>query len=253
MNTKTIAIAIAAVAAWGTPAHADTVAGWDFSQYLSDGVPSVDGTTLTSELDANYSSFAPTFNAGAESAAFGKLTINGSALPTAGSLQSNLDGPADEIGENSFDSLTILAFEGQPFQELMSITAIGSATLTFETDLSGASATGRDWRVSFGGKTFDDPSCSPSCSASVSVEFSSDGSSYTSFGSVQLDSSDTQFSVALSAAESATGVVRLGLDSANGQPILDNVAVIATVPEPGATLALLSGSALLVILRRRRG
>lgn len=256
MKTQIRAIAsmIAATAAFSVAAQADTIAGWDFSQYFSDGLLTIDGSTFTTSLDANYSSLDPTFNAGAESAAFGTMSISGAVVPTAGSLESNLDGPADETGENSFDSLTILEFEGQLFQELMSLTAVGSADLVFVADLTSVNDTANLWSVSFGGKTFSDSSCAPNCTSTVSVEFSTDGSSYTSFGSVLLGANDQAFNVALDTAAAATGYVRLGLQSASGQPIIDNVAIQATpLPEPAATVGVLAGAVCLAALKRLRG
>jgi len=58
-------------------ARAVMIAGWDFSQYAIDGFITVDGENLTDTLPANYSSLDPTFGAGAESAAFGRLYLNG--------------------------------------------------------------------------------------------------------------------------------------------------------------------------------
>ena len=73
-----------AVAAFvSAPAQATMVAGWDFSQYLSDSQLSVDGATYTDTLSANYSNLDPTFGAGAESAAFGTMYIDGSFGSTA--------------------------------------------------------------------------------------------------------------------------------------------------------------------------
>jgi len=256
MKARRFAIATLSVvsALLAISAQAETVAGWDFSQYFTDGIPSIDGSNITSALDANYSSLDPTGNAGAESAAFGTMNLTGTILPTAGSLESNRKAPADEVAMNSFDAHGVLQFEGQLFQELMAMTAVGSGSLVFETDLTPASQTGTGWSVSFAGKTFDESSCTPDCTSMVSVEFSEDGSGYTSFGSVMLDSTDTAFEVALANVTSSTGFVRLGLDSTNGQPIIDNVAVKVTqLPEPGATVALLAGSLFLAAVRRRRG
>jgi len=255
MKSRRIAIA------WGTivsvalalPAGASTVAGWDFSQYYTDGIPSIDGSSTTSTLSANYSSFDPTFNAGDESAAFGTLTTTGSVVPTAGSLDSNLSGAADAIGENGFDAHTALAFEGQMFQEFMALTTKGSGTLIFATDLSSIGQSGTDWSVSFGGKTFDDSSCTPSCTSTVTVEYSPDGSSYSSFGSAVLDTTDQKFEFTLGAAPSVEGFVRLGLTSTSGQPIIDNVAIkVIPAPEPSTALGLLAGSMSLAIARRWR-
>jgi hypothetical protein len=142
------------------------------------------------------------------------------------------------------------------------MTASNNVSVVFEADL-GAGNSGSGWGVSFGGKTLsgvgDDGgplSCDPvgasECTTNVSVEFSTNGSSYSSFGSVQLTAEDTRFDVPLAATSSQTGYVRLGLAPGAGaaQPLIDNVAI--TLPEPGSTLALLAGVLSLLALPRRR-
>ena len=59
------------------PASATLIAGWDFSQYFSDSILSTDGISDTGTLASNYSNLDPTFSAGAESAAFGRMYIDG--------------------------------------------------------------------------------------------------------------------------------------------------------------------------------
>jgi hypothetical protein len=44
--------------------------------------------------------------------------------------------------------------------------------------------------------------------------------------------------------------VRLGLDPANGQPVVDNVAVF--LPEPGLASSLVAGVLAIAVLERRR-
>ncbi len=242
-------------------AGADAVAGWDFSQYFSDSVLSTDGTTYTAVLPANYSSLDTTHNAGAESASFGTAWFDGSNgstpvaagsgsevfIPTAGSLRSNIDGSASVIGTNSFDAHSVLRAEGQTFTERLAMTAPGAVSVVFGADLSSTPQGANNWQLSFGGKTI-------SGTSTVQVEFSTDGSSYTSFGSVGLDESDTGYTVALDNVTSDTAFVRLSLDPSLGQPIIDNVAIHATpVPEPGAVAMLLAGVAALWVLPRRAG
>jgi hypothetical protein len=234
------------------------VAGWDFSQYLGAGLLSIDGATFTDQLAANYSDLDPTFGAGLESAAFGTMHVDGTFgstnvdeasagaqfVPTSDSLVSNLDAPAF----NSFDSFTILLDEeSQVFANPLSMIASGPVDVVFEADLTSAGQTGSNWRVSFGGRTF-------SGTSNVAIGFSSDGSSYGSFGSVQLTENDTAFDVDLGAAASQAGFVRFSFDPVGeALPIIDNVAI--HVPEPGggilavtAWLAVQGVSAL-----RRRG
>ena len=69
------AIGISVLSAGG--ANATMVAGWDFSQYLAPGALTIDGANGTNVLSANYSNLDPTSGAGAESAAFGTMYMNG--------------------------------------------------------------------------------------------------------------------------------------------------------------------------------
>ncbi|MCG8589592.1 MAG: PEP-CTERM sorting domain-containing protein [Proteobacteria bacterium] len=250
---KLLIASVAALAVSAGSAQADMIAGWDFSQYLGAGALSTDGATLSTSLDANYSDFDPTFGAGAESAAFGTMYLDGQfgssavsnqVAPTNGSLASNLTAP----GGQPFDSLTVLTDEGQTFANLLALTVNQPFNIVFEADLTSAALLGTDWGISFGGRTF-------SGSASVGIEFSTDGVSYSSFGSVDLSTSDTPFSVALGSDVSSNGYVRLLFDGAGGQPIIDNVAITATtspIPEPGTAALLLIGLAGLARSSRRR-
>jgi hypothetical protein len=256
-------IASLAASAVAGSAQATMIAGWDFSQYFGDGLLSVDGATFTDTLDANYSDLDPTNNAGAESAAFGTLYLNGqfgsTAVPVGsgteqilpadlpGSLVSNLNAPLGGAGQ-PFDSLTILASEGQPFTNTLAMIANAALSIVFEADLTSVAPFGTDWSISFGGKT-------SSGGSSVGVEFSTDGVAYSPFGAVNLTTTDTLFSVNLGAAGTDRAFVRLSFNPAgNQQPIIDNVAVNATlVPEPTTALLCSLGLIGLAISGRRRG
>jgi hypothetical protein len=107
------------------------------------------------------------------------------------------------------------------------------------------------WSVSFAGKTFPGSGPSP-----VNVTFSTDGSSFSNAGSVNLTETDQRFRLELSSAASPPSeqvYVRLNLNPAAAQPIIDNVTVDAIyVPEPGQLLQLASGALGLLALVRRR-
>jgi len=273
-------------------AGAETVAGWDFSQYRGDGSLA----PFTDTLPANYSDLDPTLNAGAEAAAVGTLYFDGSFgssstttdfLPTAGTqncgrrpvggsggpegcavpnvdgpVRSNRNEPWSDPGDVSFDAHSVLRAEGQAFQSLLAMQAVGGVDVVFEADLSPESA--ESWEVSFGGRVVSgggddggplgcDAAGASECSSTVTVEFSDDGTSYTSIASVVLTAEDTRYSVPLAAGQSPTGYVRLGFNpSGSALPIIDNVAIMATpVPEPGMVLMLLAGMLGLTVLPRR--
>jgi hypothetical protein len=252
---------LAAAALLAAPAQALVVAGWDFSQYLGDSFLSIDGATGTSTLSANYSNLDPTFNAGAESANFGTMFIDGQYgstsvdpfnqpefVPSAalGSLASNLTAPVQAPGDNEFDSHTILQFEGQLFANFQTMTALAPATVVFQADLGVVPQFGEAWQLTFGGATFSGTSV-------LGIEYSLDGTAFTALPSVLLDVNDKPFSVDLFAGGSDTMFVRLSFTNANGQPVIDNLALEATiVPEPGTLLLVGSGLAGLVGFGRRR-
>jgi hypothetical protein len=267
--------------------QAVTVAGWDFSQWQSAGVLSTDGTTSTSSLPANYSAYDLTFNAGAGAAAFGTLHFDGSFGSTSvgqgtpigttafgptsgspqgtGSLQANRSGPTqDFVGTLpylsgkapgvEFDHFPVLKSEGQTFQNPLSMTARSAVDVVFEADTSSLTNPGEGgvgWSVSFAGKTFPGSGPSP-----VNVTFSTDGSIFSNVGSVDLTQTEQTFRIPLSSAASPPSeqvYVRLNLNPAAAQPIIDNVTVDAIyVPEPGQLLQLASGALGLLTLVRRR-
>ena len=255
------------------------IAGWDFSQYYVDGSLINDLSYLpTDTLDANYSDFDPTYGAGAESAAYGTLYMNGlhgstdvdetaypaafaptQGGPTGGSLASNLSAPQNgvPVSDVPFDTFSILALEGQDFRNLMAMTAGSALYVVFEADLTPEGLTAYSWRISFGAQTFSGNE------TEVTVEFSTDGIDYTSFGSVIVDANDTPYTVNLASGFANRGFVRLGFDPSSetgGQPIIDNVAITATLPEsqpvPSISLgglALLAGLMLGIAACARRG
>jgi hypothetical protein len=164
-----------------------------------------------------------------------------------------VDGPvrsnrseAFDLGKPSFDAFSILLEEGQTYAHRYGMTATANTDIVFRT---AANFTGgaNNWRVSFGGRMLT------GTNGTVNVDFSSNGTSFTNFGSVNLTEDDTRYSVALNPAAFPTGFVRLSLSGSDGQPVIDNVAVEATpIPEPAAQALLLSGVACLLGLARLR-
>jgi hypothetical protein len=250
----------------GSGANATMIAGWDFSQYFDVGALSTDGGTFTATLDANYADapLDPTFGAGAESAAFGTMYMDGAngstdvtpllgsglepfqpTASTGGSLVSNLTEP----GGVDFDSHTILIAEGQLFANSLAMIASAAVSVVFGADLTSVPLIGSNWSLSFGARTFQGNS-------NLVVEFSTDGVTYAPAGpAVALNSIDTRYVVNLGAATSDNAYVRLTFNpSGANQPILDNVAIHAdlAVPEPSTALLGSLGLVGLLFAGRRR-
>jgi hypothetical protein len=268
MRTRTLIASIASMVvclAGSAQAASETIAGWDFSQYMGDGSFVKDLSLVPSNtLDANYSNRAAAPGAGPPAAAFGTAYFDGSngstsvnpsavspaLVPTAalrnGSLHSNLRAPGAK-GYADFDSRTAVKGAGQPLFNRLSMTAPAAVDAVFKADLGAPPPPSHHWALSLGGRTFDG-------SSSLDVEFSSDGISYSPMTAFNLTATDTLFTFPMAAAVTDKAYVRLSLDPSGGQPIIDNVAVIL-LPEPGAPLqaaSALLGLALCHRIRRRR-
>ncbi|MCA9511388.1 MAG: PEP-CTERM sorting domain-containing protein [Myxococcota bacterium] len=260
MKAKIFLATIASLTLAGS-AQATLIAGWDFSQYAAGGFLSTNGINAVATLDANYSDLDPTFNAGAESAAYGTMYMDGTYgstdvtplldtfaetfQPFDGSLSSGLTTPFPI----PFDSHTVLASEGQTFQNFLSLAPnFGEqGSVVFEAALG--SLLGDTWSLSFGGLAFGGTGASQAL-----VEVAFDGGAYSSVGNANLTGVDTLFSFNLGATAANSVQVRLSLDSTSTISMIDNVAISAgnVVPEPGTGLLVTSGLLGLAAMGRRR-
>ena len=197
MRTKWqfLVASMAALAIAGS-AQAEMIAGWDFSQYASDGSLDTDGDFVgEGTLSANYSTVIGGDNAGAAANPYGTMYINGQKgssttdyefgfpaefAASAGDLVNNKTRPVLAGGISQFE--TCSASDGQAFCLPLKMRAIASVNVVFEATLAPDGLLGEDWMLSFGGRT-------ESTSQNVSVEFSTDATNWTSFGSLLLTSS----------------------------------------------------------------
>jgi hypothetical protein len=262
LKSLAIATAVALSAGFAGTSQAAMVAGWDFSQYAGPGALTIDGAEGADTLGANYSDFDPT-GLGPDSGAFGTMYINGlygstlvdpfgsapAFLPTDINLASNVTAPGGPISFNQNDNQIS---EGAIFANELGMVNQAAVQVVFGANLLGAPGQGSDWSLSFGGRT-------EAGVAAVQIEFSTDGSAWFSFGSVNLTAVDTPFEVALGTAATDTAFIRLTFAAPSasvGRAVIDNLAVNATVvPVPEPTAALLCavglGMALLSGARRR--
>lgn len=264
INWMRIAAIVSLSASLAGTAAADLIAGWDFSQYRVDG--SLDaGAGPVDTLPANYSSLDATFGAGGtgpgNSGAFGTLYMDGSNGSTdvtenapspgpevvahANNVTANRLAPLDFSSSggpvNVFDAFNVLLASGQTHQSRVGLTALTPADLVFEADQGAAVQT--TWAVSFAAYALD-----VTGTVSVDVEVATDCSSYSFVDSVLLTEAQQAYSLPLAALVDDAVCVRLRLDTANGQPVIDNVAV----PEPGLAAMLVAGVLALAGLERRR-
>ena len=252
---RAFCLAFVATFAWATAAASQEsfVAGWDFSQYIGAGAASTDCDTLSTSLPANYSDFDPTFGAGAESADFGTMfndgtngsdMTNGSFipyLPTSGVVSENETQPQNGVpfGDLTFNALGIqdAEFPGRcAMHQDVSMISVQAHKVVFQADLSTLESppTGTDWTLRFGGKT------EMSGTAAVEIEFAEGASvtdeDYSSVTTVMLSASEQLFAVPLGSSAGDSVFVRLKFPTPGGpgqSPIVDNLGITVTVPEPG--------------------
>jgi hypothetical protein len=247
------------------PARSELVAGWDFSQYLGSGTLVIDDGSLfdfVTTLSANYSTLDSTFNAGAESAAFGTMYIDGQfgstavaagdpfeafspyAVPGTGSLLSNIDAPVFGFGDNEFDAHQLLQLEGQVNAQFLAMTALGDADVVFRADRGSPPPGGWKWILSFGANTQNGTS-------TVGIEFSTSGSGYTNVGFADLTTTDSRYELDLGPATEQTAFVRLSFQpELPNAPVLDNVAI--SVPEASGLASGVAALGALLAYRRLR-
>jgi len=162
-------------------------------------------------------------------------------------VRSNRSAPANQPGRNAFDSHTVLADEGQRYQNLLGLTASSAASVVFRADLGSVPGVASGWRFSMGGRGLAGVS-----TIGVDVSLGCDG--YRSAGSFQIGEADERFSVGFGDDPADVACVRLNFPNpTTGQAIVDNVMLHAfPVPEPGGASALFAAVGGLLVLRLHR-
>lgn len=264
MNLKALAAAVLTVTVAGS-AQATMVAGWSFNTYFTDGLLQTPAGTANT-LDAQFSDFDPTGGAGAESAAFGTAFFDGSFgssnvstasfpadfAPSAalgGNLLSNSTAPVNGVpaGDVEFNNDGGFLAAELGFSSPFAMQAVQAVTVVFAADLSSLSDVGSNWAFSVAGRTLTG-------TATIGVEFSTDGSIFASFGTLNLNTVDSPFNVALGADESDFGYIRLTMSQG---AYIDNLAITAdvgpaSVPEPATAMLAISGLLGLGLMGRKR-
>ncbi|MEM9177151.1 MAG: PEP-CTERM sorting domain-containing protein, partial [Myxococcota bacterium] len=230
-------LALGLVALLAGPAGASLVAGWDFSDLAGDSasVPAnhpanVVGTATATALNVSGDVVASTLRPGSAEADQSGLEggINGFA---------SRQDPTFAVGQVGFDRRG----------ELLGLTTRGAATAAFDVSL--AAPTVETWVVTFGADALTGSALE---STNVTVAFGGSCAGAATIGTAVIRPGDTEVSMFLGQLASAGGCVVLSMDGSSTQPLIDNVTISTVVPEPGASLMLLAGTAGLVVAGRRR-
>jgi len=246
-NLTKIAVAVFLSAGLAGGASAELIAGWDFSQYSTDG--SLDsGSGNADTLPANYS--CPSVNSGTlfMDGSFGSTDVD--ELATFSDVLPEVVARANFTRANRTaplrcDSLPTPGFDEPPAAQThkskSGLIARVAADLVFQGTRS-ASATG-DWSVSFA--SFNSI---PGPPIPVDVEFAADCAGYVLVDTVMVVSAERSYGVPLSAGLNDDEVcVRLALPAG---AVVDNVAI--ALPEPAGSTAMLAGvTGLLALVRLR--
>lgn len=271
MKTNLITIGgLAVVSLTVGQAQSVLVSGWDFSQALSGGTSAGEGAFTPGSFKSNYTyGGSPTADSANWAAASVKGAVYWDGSFGSDTLVDNGDGSSDlqmTLGSNlnsfsapSFDqfnqgpSYTKLVNSGQnssvggsALDALMNIN--GDFTIVVES-LAGASQ--NDWTFTYAAQDLDN-------GATVNYAYSTDGSSYTAFGSDDLGTADTGYTVDLSGVLDGASSVFLqmaftGVSAAPANGLqLDNFGFSAAVPEPSSFAAIAGVIALAFVASRRR-
>lgn len=239
---KTLTVTLALTGAIAA-ANASLIAGWDFSQFTTDGTDDVDfNYQAQTSLKANYSDLGAS-GLGSDANPFGEVswTSAGAVVANGSNLTSgqNLRGISTKV--NGFDSANV-SDGGQVGSGSFSAQA-GGASMTFGVT---AGSSFNTLALQFGAATND------SSAGSVVVYAGTASDSLSQIGStVALTASEDLYTVDLGSLGSASTFFVQFQGSTNA--LYDNVAISGTVvPEPSAFAAMTGALALGAVMVRRR-
>jgi hypothetical protein len=217
----------------------EMIAGWDFSGYsttLFPGFSSLDGATLTGQVDANFSQNSPAFDT---AGAFGTLYYDGSFTSTSFDLNAKEIEIGGDLGTlasagtiGASGNIGVLEDQGQQFgfANGLGLTTNGSITFAIDMTTFSSGPAGEGWSLVFAAVNASDSDDS----SSIAWDYSLDGQSFTSTGlTTEITDSAAAKIVDLSAISELNGQSQvffranfLGVD--DGRTTIDNFQVTAT-------------------------
>ena len=241
----------------------EMVAGWDFSQYANDfpGFSSIDGATLTGQVNANFTQSSPNFNG---ASALGTVFYDGQFGSTAFDLNAKeveIGGDLGTLGGaggiGASGNLNTLFAQGQDPTNANALGLTTNGSITFAIDMStfASGPAGEGWSLDFAVVNASDSDNS----SSIAWEYSTDGIAFTSTAlTTAITNNAAAQTVDLSGITALDGLSQIYIKAdftgiADGRTTIDNFQVNATaVPEPSSFAAIFGVLALGVAAVRRR-
>lgn len=236
---------------WAHASNASLIAGWDFSQYPTSGLNTIDNASFNGSLAANFSDF--NFPTADVSPSYGTLYYDGqfgstattyatfdTSVPEVQPVTSSLLSARGQLGDgllmSDLSSKNQLQVSGQIYYADIKLMVRGNVSLVFAADAQTPSGS---WAITFAAQDFDD-------GASISWDVSTDGSAYAATGlSTALTTADQAYSVSFPQLQGASKVyLRAQFTGVNGGLgkflTIDNVGIAADLDPPAGSFWLAS-------------